>query len=93
MVRGDNGHMGQPTPAELGEIAAGVAARRPDSTPFDIVVEGTTPADDRAKASAAAREWADAGATWFNEAMWMTGGQDAVEQFRRRIAAGPPRID
>jgi alkanesulfonate monooxygenase SsuD/methylene tetrahydromethanopterin reductase-like flavin-dependent oxidoreductase (luciferase family) len=93
MVRGANGQMGQPAPGELRAIAADVAARRDGASPFDIVVEGTTPADDRAKASATARAWADAGATWFNEAIWGTGGQDAVEQFRKRIAAGPPQID
>jgi alkanesulfonate monooxygenase SsuD/methylene tetrahydromethanopterin reductase-like flavin-dependent oxidoreductase (luciferase family) len=93
MVRGENGRMRQPAPDELREIAAKIAERRGNASPFDIVVEGTTPADDRAKASAAMREWADAGATWFNEAMWMVGGPDAVEQFRRRIAAGPPRVD
>ncbi len=93
MVRGDDGRMRQPTPGELREIAVSVAERRRDVLPFEIVVEGTTPADDNEGARAAAREWADAGATWFNEAMWMVSGTDAVNQFRRRIAAGPPRID
>jgi alkanesulfonate monooxygenase SsuD/methylene tetrahydromethanopterin reductase-like flavin-dependent oxidoreductase (luciferase family) len=92
MVRGANGHMGQPTPVELREIAADVVQRRGDTAHFDIVVEGTTPANDRAKASATAQEWSHAGATWFMEAMWMTGGPEAVEQFRGRIAAGPPRV-
>jgi alkanesulfonate monooxygenase SsuD/methylene tetrahydromethanopterin reductase-like flavin-dependent oxidoreductase (luciferase family) len=93
MVRGDDGRMRQPEAGELHQMAVSITERRADASPFDIVVEGTTPADDRAKASAVAREWADAGATWFNEAMWMVGGPNAVEQFRHRIAAGPPRVD
>lgn len=55
--------------------------------PWDIVVEGSTPADDSAAAAAEARRWADAGATWRLESNWSARSLDAV---RRRITAGPP---
>ncbi len=93
-ARGDNGSMGQPEPAELRAIVAGVAERRTDATPFDIIVEGTTSTSDPERAAAKVSPWREAGATWFLEARW--GGKDDAdgkEQLRRRIAAGPPRVD
>ncbi|MFN8497410.1 MAG: LLM class flavin-dependent oxidoreductase [Anaerolineae bacterium] len=77
---------------EVREIAAYVAARRPAGEPFDIVVEGTTPADDLAAAVAAVAPWADAGATWWIEALWTAPADAAGDALvRRRLEAGPPR--
>ena len=89
IVRQPDGAMGRPTVEDIAAIAAHVRARRAASTPFDLVVDGNTPADDPAAAAAETRRWADAGATWWLEAPWgLPGG---VEALRRRIAAGPPR--
>jgi alkanesulfonate monooxygenase SsuD/methylene tetrahydromethanopterin reductase-like flavin-dependent oxidoreductase (luciferase family) len=55
---------------------------------FEIVVEGTTPADDAAAAASEVARWADAGATWWIESDWETFDPFAA---RRRIDAGPPR--
>jgi alkanesulfonate monooxygenase SsuD/methylene tetrahydromethanopterin reductase-like flavin-dependent oxidoreductase (luciferase family) len=78
------------SPDVVRSIAAYVAAERPPELrdrPFDIVVDGATPAGDREAAAAAVRPFAEAGATWWVEAHW----QDAtVESLRRRIEAGPP---
>jgi hypothetical protein len=91
-VRGDDGQVRQPTTQELGPIIDDIAKRRPQGIDgYDIVVEGTTPVDNPGHAAAFAREWADAGATWFNEAMWGVEGAGAIDQLRRRILAGPPR--
>ena len=93
-VRGDSGGMRQPGPAELREIVANIAERRAETTPFDIIVEGTTSTSDPVRAAAKVLPWREAGATWFLEARW--GGEegpDAIDQLRRRIAAGPPRVD
>lgn len=77
---------------EVREIAAYVAAHRPAGEPFDIVVEGTTPADDLAAAVAAVAPWADAGATWWIEALWTAPADAAGDALvRRRLEAGPPR--
>ena len=88
-TRQPDGTMGRPTVEDIAAIAAHVRARRAATTPFDLVVDGNTPADDPAAAAAEAKRWADAGATWWLEAPWgLPGG---VETLRRRIAAGPPR--
>jgi hypothetical protein len=54
---------------------------------FDIVVEGTTPADDPRAAARKVQQWADAGATWWIESDWSSWDPEAM---RRRIEAGPP---
>jgi hypothetical protein len=75
------------TPGLVREILAYVrAARPPGGDPFDVVVQGTSPADP-ALATARVRPWIDAGATWWIEAAW----QDAtVASLRERLQAGPP---
>ena len=57
---------------------------------LDIVVEGTTPADDPAAAAGQVRSLAEEGATWWIESDWSTWDVDAM---RRRIEAGPPATD
>jgi alkanesulfonate monooxygenase SsuD/methylene tetrahydromethanopterin reductase-like flavin-dependent oxidoreductase (luciferase family) len=77
-------------PDDVRAIRAYAAERRPaGASGFDIVVEGQTPGDDPARASAIVREWAEAGATWWNEAMW--DAMHAPERVRTRILQGPPR--
>ena len=78
------------TTGDVGQIAAYVAANRTEATPFDIVAEGVTPGDRPDEAAAIVRGWADAGATWWIEAMWTAESLAAV---RRRVEQGPPRID
>jgi alkanesulfonate monooxygenase SsuD/methylene tetrahydromethanopterin reductase-like flavin-dependent oxidoreductase (luciferase family) len=78
------------TPADVRAMKTYVDERRAATTPFDIVVEGVTPGEDRKKATAIVRKWADAGATWWIEAMWSAPGLDSV---RRRIEQGPPGIE
>jgi alkanesulfonate monooxygenase SsuD/methylene tetrahydromethanopterin reductase-like flavin-dependent oxidoreductase (luciferase family) len=73
-------------PPQIAEMRDWIAERRRVDD-FQIVVEGTTPADDRRAAASEARRWADAGATWWIESDW-EGFDPAVA--RRRIDAGPP---
>jgi alkanesulfonate monooxygenase SsuD/methylene tetrahydromethanopterin reductase-like flavin-dependent oxidoreductase (luciferase family) len=78
-------------PETLRAIAAWCGRERPAELrdrPFEIVVDGTTPADDPAAAAAIARDQQDAGATWWLEADWENASLDAL---RARILAGPPR--
>lgn len=87
---GADGGFAPLTPDDVGEIHAYVDERR-SGGPFDIVVEGVTPADDRAEAASIARSYAEAGATWWIESMWdVPGGVAAV---RARIDSGPPRVE
>lgn len=80
------------TPDDVRAIAEYAARERAAlglTTSWDIVVEGTTPADDAAAASSEAQRWADAGATWRLESDWSASSMDAI---RHRITAGPPGV-
>jgi alkanesulfonate monooxygenase SsuD/methylene tetrahydromethanopterin reductase-like flavin-dependent oxidoreductase (luciferase family) len=78
------------TPDDVREMAAYTQAHRASSAPFDIVVEGETPLGDAAQAAATVRPYADAGATWWIESLWM---HNDLEYLRARIQQGPPRAD
>jgi hypothetical protein len=65
------------------------AAGRPVTDPFDVLIHGTTPADDPAEASAITRPYAEAGATWWTERINPSRG--SLEQMRERVRQGPPR--
>ncbi len=95
-VMGKNGivRMGPPTLAELRAMKKWIDEHRAATTPFDIVVDGETPGDNRKKAVAHVRARAQAGATWWLETRWSdsekTGGLASV---RKRITQGPPRFE
>ena len=55
---------------------------------YQVVAEGVS--EPGAAGDATAREWVDAGATYWVESDWSMGA-DAVDRHRRRIEAGPPR--
>ncbi|HMA35457.1 MAG TPA: LLM class flavin-dependent oxidoreductase [Chloroflexia bacterium] len=77
------------TPDDIAAIRAFAAQERGAAGAFDIVVEGSTPGDDPARAGAIVRPLAAAGATWWLEAMW--SAPNGLEDQRRRIRQGPPR--
>lgn len=79
------------TPDDLRAMRAYVAERRTLTTPFDVVVEGTTPGHDPTQAAAQVRPWAEAGATWWLEAIWT--GPNGPDDLRARLRQGPPRVD
>ena len=87
----EDGGFGEVTPADLAAMRAFINEHRRQTTPFDIVMEGRTPGDDREQARAVVRPFAEAGATWWNEAMW--SAPNAPEDVRARIRQGPPRLD
>ncbi|MBB4662007.1 LLM class flavin-dependent oxidoreductase [Conexibacter arvalis] len=76
-------------PAQLEELLAVVRAERGGLDGFEVVTAGVTPADRRAAAAIAA-PYARAGATWWLEIV--EGRRGTVEELRRRVAAGPPRV-
>ncbi len=75
-------------PDQIRALAAYIERERQATTPFDIVVDGTTP-PGRDEAAAAVRPLAEAGATWWIEGDWNGA---TVDSLRRRIAAGPPIV-
>ena len=84
----DGGPAGAEVLPEIVGWLAGARAREGLNGPFDVVVDGTTPGDDRARAQDIAGQHADAGATWWIESDWSNTDPSAL---RRRIEAGPPR--
>jgi alkanesulfonate monooxygenase SsuD/methylene tetrahydromethanopterin reductase-like flavin-dependent oxidoreductase (luciferase family) len=95
-MMGEDGRVSMrgPTADEVRAMKAFVEANRAGETPFDIVLEGDTPGDDAEQASAIVRPYAEAGATWWLEAVWRffyaTPGQ--VDGMLTRIRQGPPRL-
>jgi len=88
------GQIRQTTPADIREMKAYIDANRRQATPFDIVVEGETPGDDLERARAILRPWAEAGATWWIEAMWETPRDEQGQKLvHERILQGPPRLE
>lgn len=83
-----DGTPGDLTPEVVAAIAAYAAEQR-GGAPFEIVAEGTTPADDAAAAAAKVGRLAEAGATWWIESPWEAPNRP--DDLRRRIVAGPPR--
>jgi alkanesulfonate monooxygenase SsuD/methylene tetrahydromethanopterin reductase-like flavin-dependent oxidoreductase (luciferase family) len=84
---------GEWTPSTLAAAVTSVHEHRPADQrdrPFDVIAEGTTPADDPAEADRTVRAWAEAGATWWLEADWRR--EVTVDDLRQRIAAGPPAV-
>jgi hypothetical protein len=86
-----DGSFADVTPADLQAMRDFISEHRSQGAPFDIVMEGRTPGDNHAQASATVRAFAEAGATWWNEAMWMA--PNSPDDVRARIRQGPPRID
>jgi hypothetical protein len=78
---------GNLTPDDVRAIRAEATSVR-GSTPFDIVVEGSTPGDRPQAAREQVERWAATGATWWMESMWFEHTGASV---RERIRQGPPR--
>ncbi len=81
------------TPADLQAMQTFLAQQRTRTTPFDIVVEGETSGSDPEQARSVVHPLAEAGVTWWLEAVYGTPEtQGGVEGMRTRIRQGPPRL-
>jgi hypothetical protein len=78
------------TPDDLRVMVAHLRTQRASDAPFDVVMEGITSGTDQSQAAAVVRPFAEAGATWWLEAMWETP-KDQLEAVKTRIRQGPPR--
>ena len=85
----EDGKPAEITPADLRAMKTYSEEHRASTTSYDIVWEGRTPGEDREKAAAIVRQWEQAGATWWLEAMWES--DVTMDDVRKRIEQGPPR--
>jgi alkanesulfonate monooxygenase SsuD/methylene tetrahydromethanopterin reductase-like flavin-dependent oxidoreductase (luciferase family) len=97
VVQVGDGDGTDPMPDVLGDVTAWLHVARATAAtgpgpaapwPFEIVVEGVTPAGEPAAAGEIAAAHARAGATWWIEANWADRSPGSLLD---RIAAGPPR--
>jgi alkanesulfonate monooxygenase SsuD/methylene tetrahydromethanopterin reductase-like flavin-dependent oxidoreductase (luciferase family) len=89
----EDGSFAEMTPADLEDLRLFIAEHRHDAPPFDLVMEGETPGNDLEKAVSLVQPLAQAGATWWLEAVWGTPEtQGGVEGMRARIQQGPPHL-
>ena len=72
------------SPTQIAAQVTMIHQHRSTNEPFEVAVDGTSKAGD----SALAREYADAGATWWFEAIFESRGP--LEAQIERIKAGPP---
>jgi hypothetical protein len=87
----DHGQHVHLTTDHVREMKAYIDTQHALTTPFDIVVEGKTPGADSDRAAEITREWAEAGASWWIEALWGDPDQPVdLEAVRQRIQQGPP---
>ena len=80
--------MDRMTAAEVKLLKQYVDEHRSSSTPFDIVVGGTTPGSNRKRAAATVKQFEEAGATW-----WLESQMTSSVKLEKRIKHGPPRAD
>jgi hypothetical protein len=80
------------TPDDVRAMADWVRSQRSD--PFDIVCEGGGEKEDVNASAETVREWMDAGATWWLEAVWwsMYRHPGDAEPMRERIRVGPRQL-
>lgn len=77
---------------ELTTIRTWIEENRREATPFEYVVEGNTPGDNRSAALSVIDRWEQAGATWYNEANWEAPRDETgAAQVLERIRQGPPK--
>lgn len=83
----------QGTPVEIRERKAAIECLRTVSTPLEMIIEENTPGNDPTEAASIVRAYADAGITWWVEAIWDKPWQeDGFEGMKRRVQQGPPKI-
>jgi len=92
-VREDGAYVGM-TVEDVAEIRAYAERERRGGGPFDIVLEGWSSGSDRQKAAETIAAYAEAGATWWVEAVWswLYLPPRDIEALRAHVRKGPPRL-
>ena len=87
-----DGSFADMTPDDMCDLAAYIHEQRSQQTPYDIIMEGETPGDDRERALSIVRPYAESGVTWWLESVWRTPETEGgVEGMRARVRQGPPK--
>lgn len=81
------GKLAAPMPDDIRGMKAYAAENRSAEMPYDIIWEGQTPGDDKAKAADILAPWKEAGLTWWMETMWEEADYEKVQA---RCRQGPP---
>jgi hypothetical protein len=76
------------TPADVAEIKTFVDENRTLSSPFDIIVSGSTVRMDSEQQQETMASWAKAGATWWIEEMY----NEPTDTVADRVHLGPPTV-
>jgi hypothetical protein len=78
---------------DIAAIREYVNRERGGKVPFDIVIEGWSSGSRLEQASRKVSEYAEAGATWWIEAVWswLDYAPRDLERLRQRVRQGPPR--
>ncbi len=80
-------------PEDIRLIKIWIEEHRSDDTPFDIIVEGTTPGDSPDEWKNIIVPYYEAGATWWIESMWGSQNEENLrELLLERIHQGPPNL-
>lgn len=81
------------TPDDIRAMLAWLRKRGGVGAGFDLIMEGETPAGDRARAAEIVAPWMEAGCTWWLDARWQLPHDSAegMSVVRERLEAGPPR--
>lgn len=85
------------TPEDTREVARYVAGHRAGSDPFELVVAGETPGEDRKEGVRTVAAYEEAGVTWWIESIdpwrfgWREGEAWPSEEMRHRVRQGPPK--
>ena len=77
------------TPQDVAEVADFIGKERTSQAPFDIAIINWIDPSDPEAAAAKVDTYAQAGATWWLESLYMQ--QNSMEGLRKRIRFGPPR--
>jgi len=84
------------TPQDVRDVTRYVAEHRTNNEPFDVVVAGKTPGDDRASGAGLVAPYEEAGLTWWLESIdpWRFGWTEdepwPTGDMRARVRQGPP---
>jgi hypothetical protein len=71
------------SPQDIREMKAYIDQHRQSNTPFDFIMEGSTPGINPFQAGATVQPYAQAGVTWWLESMWQAPSLDPVLELRK----------